>query len=54
MKTRLVFAKYHDLKTSGGVEVQLHAFLISALDGGEWWASQVGHFTLAESAPATN
>jgi hypothetical protein len=28
------------MKTSSGVEVQLHAFLNSVLDGGEWLASQ--------------
>lgn len=25
------------------VEVQLHSFVISALDGGEWWSSWLGH-----------
>jgi len=29
----------------GGVELQFHAFLTSALDGGEWSASHLGHFT---------
>jgi hypothetical protein len=28
-----------------GVEVQLHAFLTSALGGGEWLASRPGRFT---------
>jgi hypothetical protein len=27
--------KYHAMKTYGGVEEQLHAFLTLALDGGE-------------------
>jgi hypothetical protein len=31
--------------TYGGVEVRLHAFLISALDGGEPSASHPGRFT---------
>jgi hypothetical protein len=35
----------HDLKAQGGVEVQLHLFLPSALNGGEWSASSHSHFT---------
>jgi hypothetical protein len=31
---------YRATKTCVGVEVQLHAFLASALDGGEWLASR--------------
>jgi hypothetical protein len=38
------------MKAYWGVEVQLHAFLISALDGGELWASRPGHFTPRERA----
>jgi len=29
---------HHAMNTNGGVEVQLHAFLTSALNGGEWSA----------------
>jgi hypothetical protein len=36
------------------VEVQLHAFLTSALDGGEWSASCPGRFTPSETAPSTH
>jgi hypothetical protein len=32
-----------------GVEVKLHAFLISALDGDEWSTSRPGHFTPGET-----
>ena len=35
-------------KRMGGVEVSLHAFITSPLDGGEWSASLPGHPTLAE------
>jgi len=35
------------------VEVQLHAFLISALDGGEWSASHSSRFIPGERAPGT-
>jgi len=33
------------MKTYWGVEEQLHDFLTSALDGGEWSASRPGRFT---------
>jgi len=36
------------LRHIGGVEIQLHAFLTSALDGGEWSASRPGRFTSQE------
>jgi hypothetical protein len=32
------------MKTKGRVEVKLHAFLTSALNGGEWVASHLGRF----------
>jgi len=39
------------MKTYWGVKVQLHVFLTSALDGGEWSASHPGRFTTRERAP---
>jgi hypothetical protein len=42
------------MKTYWGVEIQLHAFLPSALDGGEWSASGTGCFTPRERAPGTH
>jgi len=35
------------------VQVWLHSFLTSALDGGEWSASCTGCFTLGERVPVT-
>jgi len=32
----------HAMRHRGGAEVQIHAFLTSSLDGGEWSASQPG------------
>jgi hypothetical protein len=36
---------------TGGVEVELHPFLTSALDGGEWSASRRGRFTPGTVGP---
>jgi hypothetical protein len=41
------------MKTYWGVEAELHVFLTSALDGGEWSASHSGRFTCRERAPLT-
>jgi hypothetical protein len=41
------------MKTYGGVEEYLHAFLTSALDGGEWLALRPGCFTSGLRAPGT-
>jgi hypothetical protein len=41
------------MKTYGGGEVYLHAFLTSALGGGEWSASRPGHFIPVKRAPDT-
>jgi hypothetical protein len=42
------------MKTYGGVGVQIHIFLTSALFGGEWSASRPGRFTPSETAPGTH
>jgi hypothetical protein len=39
------------MKAYGGVDVQIHIFLTSALAGGEWSASRHGRFTPGERAP---
>jgi len=41
------------MKTYWGVEVQHHAFLNLALEGGEWLASCPSHFTPRERPPST-
>jgi hypothetical protein len=41
------------MKMYGGAEIQLHAFLTSALDGSEWSASRIGRFTPGKEAPGT-
>jgi len=50
----LCLFNYHTMKTFEVVEVQLHAFLTSALDGGEWSTSRLGRFTSGERAPGTH
>jgi len=42
------------LTTYCGVDVWLHAFLTSALDGGQWSASRPGRFTPRERGPGTH
>jgi hypothetical protein len=39
------------MKAYGGVYVQIHIFLTSALVGGEWSASRPGRFTPGEVTP---
>jgi hypothetical protein len=45
--------KHHAMKTYWGMEVDLHAFFTSALDGGEWSVSRPGRFTY-RGAPGTH
>jgi hypothetical protein len=42
------------MKVYGGVDVQIHIFLTSALAGGEWSASRTDRFTQADRAPGTH
>jgi hypothetical protein len=50
LSLRFNWALHHE-GVLGGVELYLHAFLTSALDGGEWSASRPHCFTPRERAP---
>jgi hypothetical protein len=54
VKVRLSLFKHHAMKAYGGVNVQIHIFLTSALAGGEWSASRPGRFTPGQKAPGTH
>jgi hypothetical protein len=41
----IIYSRYHAMKACGGVDVQIHIFLTSALARGEWSASRPGRFT---------
>jgi hypothetical protein len=51
VKLSLCLSKYHSMKMCLGVEVQLHAFLTSELDGDEWSASRPGRFNPPRKEP---
>jgi hypothetical protein len=53
-KLSLCLAKHHAMKTYWGLEVQLHAFLTSALKGDEWSASRPGRLTTGVRAPGNH
>jgi hypothetical protein len=42
------------MKAYGGVDVQIHVFLTSALFGGKWSASRPGRFTPGKRATGTH
>jgi hypothetical protein len=46
--------KHYAIEDVWGGEVQLHALLTSALDGGEWSTSLPCHFTPWEITPGTH
>jgi hypothetical protein len=50
----LCLTKPHAMKTHWGVEIQLHGFLTSNLEGGEWSASRPGRFIPRERAPGAH
>jgi hypothetical protein len=50
----LFLTEHHAIKACGEVEVQLHAFLALALEGGEWSALRLGRFIPRGRAPVTH
>jgi hypothetical protein len=54
VKLSLCLTEHNAMKAYWGVEVYLHAFLTSALDGGEWSAKRPGHFTPMQRVPGTH
>jgi hypothetical protein len=48
VKLSLYLTKHQAVKTYGGMEVYLHEFLTSALEGGEWLVSRTTRFTPGE------
>jgi hypothetical protein len=50
----VLLTEHHPRRRSGGAELQLHAFLTSTLDGGEWSALRTGCFTPRERALGTH
>jgi len=54
VKLSLCLTKHHAIRTYWGVEVQIHAFLTSAQNGGEWSTSRPGRITPRQRAPGTH
>ena len=44
----------HAMTARGWVEIELHSFLASALDGSVWWAKHTGRFIPAERFTGTH
>jgi hypothetical protein len=53
IKLSLCLTKHHTMKTYLRVEVYLHAFIISALDGSDCSASRLSHFSPGARVPDT-
>jgi hypothetical protein len=54
VKLSLCLTKHYAMNTYGGVVVQIHVLLPSALIGGEWSASRLCRFIPGKRAPGTN
>jgi hypothetical protein len=53
-RAKTVFTSEASATVFGGVDVQIHVFLTSALVGGECSTSRPGRFTPGERAPGTH
>jgi hypothetical protein len=53
-KLFLCLIRHHVMNMYGGVAIYLHAFLTSAIQGGEWSAWRLSRFTPEERAPGTH
>jgi hypothetical protein len=54
VKLSLALMEHHGMEAYWGAEIQLHAFLTSELDGGEWSASRPGRFIPTERTRGTH
>jgi hypothetical protein len=54
VKLSLYSIKHYAVKTYGGVDVNIHVFMPSALGRGEWSVSRRGRFTPRERTPGTH
>jgi hypothetical protein len=48
VKLSVCLNRYHATTTDGGVEVQFHIFLTSAVEGSDWLVSHPGYFSFIE------
>jgi hypothetical protein len=51
VKLHLCWTEHHAMKTYEELEVQLHAFFNSVLDGGVWLDSRPGQFPSGKELP---
>jgi hypothetical protein len=50
MYLSLRLINHHSMKTYGGVDISMYAFLTSTPDGGEWLASRPGRYNPGKTA----